>query len=227
MKKVIYCLFDGSGIAGLPWAEDGHTVYCFNADSGNHGEYHIKMKHENIHYVNMWIDKDFITKCELLGLPPTQMVIGFPDCTLFSQSGSQHERGEDELAYALANAKLVEEVGNHFQAPWMVENPVGKLSSLWRKPDFYFNPHEYGGLMKAGDLPYHEKMPKYDGYTKKTCIWHGNGFVEPVKNPGPINIGFFWGWKYLGGKSAKTKQLRSLTPRGFARAVYLANHLTK
>ena len=70
MNKVIFCLFDGSGIAGLPWAENGHTVYCFNADSGNHGEYHIKMKHENIHYVNMWIDNDFITKCELLGLPP-------------------------------------------------------------------------------------------------------------------------------------------------------------
>ena len=221
MKKVIYCLFDGSGIAGLPWAEDGHTVYCFNADSGNHGEYHIKMNHENIHYVNMWIDKDFITKCELLGLPPAQMVIGFPDCTLFSQSGSQHERSEDELAYALANAKLVEEVGNHFQAPWMVENPVGKLSSLWRKPDFYFHPCDYGGYVDHDEV-YHPRMPPRNAYNKKTCIWCGNGFVEPIKKP-VESIGFFWAWKYCGGKSAKTKVLRSLTPEGFARALYESN----
>lgn len=227
MSKVIWCLFDGSGIMGLPWAEGGDKVYCFNADSGNHGEYHIKMQHENIEYVNIWIDKDFIVKAELLGISKPDIVIGFPDCTLFAQSGSQHGRSDDELAYALANAKIVEEIGNHYSAPWMVENPVGKLSTLWRKPDFYFHPHEYGSHLKAHDLPFHDKMPKYDGYTKKTCIWHGNGFIDPPKRPGPINIGFFWGWKFLGGKSAKTKQLRSLTPRGFAKAVYLANNITK
>ena len=221
MKKVIFCLFDGSGIAGLPWAENGHTVYCFNADSGNHGKYHVKMQHENIHYINMWIDKDFITKCELLGLPPAQMVIGFPDCTLFSQSGSQHDRDKDELAYALANAKLVEEVGNHFNAPWMVENPVGKLSTLWRKPDFYFNPCDYGGYVEHENV-YHPRMPPRNAYNKKTCIWCGNGFLEPIKKP-VESIGFFWAWKYCGGKSPRTKILRSLTPEGFARAVYETN----
>lgn len=66
-------------------------------------------------------------------------------------------------------------------------------------------------------------MLMFDGYTKKTCLWFGNGFRMPEKRPGPINIGFFWGWKYLGGKSETTKQLRSLTPRGFARAVFEAN----
>ena len=36
---VIWSLFDGSGIMGLDWAKAGHTVYCFNADSADHGEY--------------------------------------------------------------------------------------------------------------------------------------------------------------------------------------------
>lgn len=35
--KVAWSLFDGSGIMGLPWAKAGYQVYCFNADSGNHG----------------------------------------------------------------------------------------------------------------------------------------------------------------------------------------------
>lgn len=225
IKKVIWCLFDGSGIMGLPWAEAGHTVYCFNADSGNHGEYKIKMQHENIRYINMWIDGDMIIKCGLLGIPDPHMVIGFPDCTLFAHSGAQHERDEAELAYALANAKLVREIGDHFGSPWMIENPVGRLSrpEYLGKPNFYFHPYEYGAYMDDRDEPWHPKMPKFDGYTKKTCIWYGGGFVEPVKRPGPENIGFFWGWKFLGGKSEKTKQLRSLTPRGFARAVFVAN----
>lgn len=213
-------MFDGSGIMGLPWAEAGYKVYCFNADDANHGEYFIKMKHENIEYVNMWIDEEFLSKCEK---PEPSIVFGFPDCTLFAQSGAKHERSDDEIAYALSLAKVVKQAGDFFGVPWMVENPVGKLSTLWRRPDFYFNPYEYGGYMTAADKPFHEKMPMYDGYTKKTCIWHGNGFREPGKRPGSVNIGFFWGWKYLGGKSEKTKQLRSLTPRGFARAVFLAN----
>ena len=53
--KIVWSLFDGSGIMGLPWAIHGYQVYCFNADSGNHGEYKIKMQHPNLHYVNQWI----------------------------------------------------------------------------------------------------------------------------------------------------------------------------
>ena len=54
-------------------------------------------------------------------------------------------------------------------------------------------------------------------------LWTGNGFVLPQPHPvlptGDDNPG----WAKLGGKSARTKHIRSLTPRGFARAVYLAN----
>lgn len=222
---IIWSLFDGSGLMGQPWADNGHTVYCFNADEGNHGEYKTKARHPNIHYVNQWIDKDFIIKCELLGIPKPSIVFGFPDCTLFAQSGSQHGRDDQELQYALANARLIKEIGELYGVPWMVENPVGKLSrpEMMGKPSAYFHPWQFGGHMSIDDEPFHPKMPRFDGYTKKTCLWFGNGFVMPPVKPGPINIGCFWGWKFLGGNSAKTKQLRSLTPRGFARAVYESN----
>lgn len=221
MNKVIFCLFDGSGIMGLPWAEAGHTVYCFNSDSGNHGEYVVKMNHPNIHYVNIWIDSTF--EDVILYYPKPDFIFAFPDCTMFAGSGEKHERSDEDIQQALNSAKLVEYIANKYSVPWFVENPVGKLSTLWRKPNFYFDPYQFGGYMTEADKPFHSKMPAYDGYTKKTCIWHGNGFIKPWSKPGPVNIGMFWGWAYLGGKSAKTKQLRSLTPRGFARAVYLAN----
>ncbi|UYL04900.1 hypothetical protein LGIDLPPJ_00013 [Klebsiella phage KP13-27] len=224
--KVVWSLFDGSGIMGLPWAEAGYQVYCFNADKGNHGEYKVKMHHPNLHYIDQWIDPQFAIKREILGTPLPSIIFGFPDCTLFAQSGSQHERSQGSLQYALTLAKLIRELGERYNVPWMIENPVGALScpDMMGKPNAYFHPWEYGGHMTADDRPFHPKMPMFDGYTKKTCLWFGNGFKMPEKCPGPINIGFFWGWKYLGGKSEMTKQLRSLTPRGFARAVFKANH---
>lgn len=76
--------------------------------------------------------------------------------------------------------------------------------------------------MSGFEPEFHPRMPARDGYTKKTCLWFGNGFIMPEKRPVP-HIGMFWGWAWLGGKSTKTKQLRSLTPRGFARALFEAN----
>lgn len=219
---IVYSLFDGSGIAGLDYAKAGHTVYCFNADEGNHGEYFVKMEHPNIHYINLWIDTTFEKKREELGLPLPDILFAFPDCTFFAQSGKQHYRTPEELKVARSNVDLIPFLGNLYGCPWYLENPVGKLSTEWRKPDYYFHPYEYGGYLSESEGSFHPKMPVCDGYTKKTCIWSGNGFKMPAKKPVP-HCGFFWGWKYLGGKSARTKQLRSLTPRGFARAVFLEN----
>ncbi len=219
---VIWSMFDGSGIMVKPWADAGHECYCFNYDGANHGGYEsIRVKHSNIHYINIWIDDLFNGAVRIMGVPAPGIIFAFPDCTEFAASGAKH--GHNGVA-SLHSARLVERIAGSYGIPWMVENPVGKMSTLWRKPDYYFDPYEYGGYMDGSEESFHQKMPAYDGYTKKTCIWAGGGFVMPEKKPGPINIGMFWGWRWLGGKSQRTKQLRSLTPRGFARAVYEANH---
>lgn len=213
---IIWSMFDGSGIMGLPWAMAGHIVYCFNADDADHGEYVVKMSHENIHYVNRWIDNEFDFEVA------PDIIFSFPSCTELAGSGEKHERSECDISVAVDAARVAERLGAKYQCPWMVENPVGKLSTEWRKPDYYFNPFEYGGYMSGFEPSFHPKMPARDGYTKKTCLWAGGDFVMPEKIP-VAHIGKFWGWAFLGGASAKTKQLRSLTPRGFARAVYEAN----
>lgn len=220
---VIWSLFDGSGIMGLPWAQAGHTVFCFNADGGNHGEYFVKMKHPKINYVDMWIDEEFDGYRKERGIPDPDIIFAFPDCTMLAGSGAKHERESKQTEQSILHAKMVEYLGEKYGIPWMVENPVGKMSTLYRKPDYYFNPFEYGGYMSGFESSFHDKMPQRDAYTKKTCLWTGNGFVMPERKP-VAHIGKFWGWAYLGGKSQRTKQLRSLTPRGFARAVYEANH---
>lgn len=207
---VVWSLFDGSGIMGLPWAEAGHAVYCFNADDGNHGSYEpIRMKHENIKYVNCWIDESFLSNQLVNVLPDPHIIFAFPDCTELAASGAKHGHAG---VISILNAEMVQSFDEFVGASWMVENPVGKMSTLWRKPDYYFHPFEYGGYLTGNEESFHPRMPVKDAYTKKTCLWTGNGFVMPEKKPVP-HIGKFWGWAYLGGKSEKTKQLRSLTPR--------------
>lgn len=219
-RMVIWSLFDGSGIMGLPWAEYGHTEYCFNSSSGNHGEYVGRKEHPLVHHIDVWIDYQFIDRVERMYIPGPDIIFAFPDCTELAVSGAKHE-GHTSLV-SVENAQMIEAIADFYGAKWMVENPVSKMSTHWRKPDYYFHPYQYGGYMTGKEESHHPKMPARDGYTKKTCIWAGNGFVMP--EPLPVeHIGKFWGWTYLGGKSERTKQLRSLTPRGFARAVFLAN----
>ena len=93
----------------------------------------------------------------------------------------------------------------------MLENPVGTLSPYWRKPDHLFDPHEFAQL--ADD-------PDVEAYTKRTCLWTGGGFVMPERSPlAPMLGSAMW----LLPPSADRADLRSVTPTGFARAVFLAN----
>jgi hypothetical protein len=113
-------------------------------------------------------------------------------------------------------------------APYAIENPVSVLSTLWRKPNYTFNPCDYGGFIPEGQEVHPEFpdiIPARDAYKKKTCIWSGSGFIMPLRWPVPVESDNNPGWAKLGGKSGRTKYIRSLTPRGFAEAVFRANEV--
>jgi hypothetical protein len=124
--------------------------------------------------------------------------------------------------YAIDCAGLFDDLG----CPYFIENPVSVLATKWRKPDHTFHPYEYGGYIAKNDAQ-HPRWPDYiadrDAYPKKTCLWTGNGFVMPPKVPVEPESGHSRQHLKLGGKSAKTKNIRSATPRGFAIAVMAAN----
>ena len=88
-------------------------------------------------------------------------------------------------------------------APWMVENPVSVISSHYRKPDFTFDPCDYG-----------------DPWTKKTCLWTGGGFVMPPKRRVEPVLGSIM---HRMPPSPDRGHRRSETPKGFANAVFAAN----
>jgi hypothetical protein len=98
-------------------------------------------------------------------------------------------------------------------APFYCENPVGVLSMLPHigKPDHYFHPCHYAG---------YSPIPDEDAYSKKTCLWTGNGFVMPPKKPIDPVLGSKM-WRMT--PSDDRADLRSESPRGFNNAVFLFN----
>ncbi len=232
-KGVIYSLFDGSGLAVIDWAKAGYSCFCFNADDADHGAYSsVRVQHENITYINTWIDLDWAENLNLQGLPAPDMLLAFPPCTDMSVSGARYfsKKKEKDPFFqikAVRTAKIAAYLAEFFfDCPYMIENPVSVLSSKWRKPDYIFHPYEMGGYLPEDDVhPYYpEYIKSRDAYPKKTCLWVGNGFIMPERKSVPVEDGFSDQYHKLGGKSQKTKTIRSLTPRSFAKAVFEANH---
>ena len=133
-------------------------------------------------------------------------ILAAPDCTHFAGSGARwwEQKGTGPLLEGLAVTDACLRIIYACQPKfWALENPVGRLNRYIGKPRMYFNPCDYG-----------------DPYTKKTCLW-GN-FNEPQKHPVEPTDGSKL-WKMYGGKSERTKTMRSITPPGFAKAFYEAN----
>lgn len=139
-----------------------------------------------------------------------QGILAAPPCEHFAGSGAQYWKAKDldgrtleGLEIVIACLKIIALCRPKW---WALENPVGRLKRWLGDPVMYWQPYEYG-----------------DAYTKKTCLW--GVFTVPKQNPvEPERVCSQGSWvQKLGGKSEKTKRLRSITPPGFAKAFFEAN----
>ena len=231
-RSIVISLYDFTGEALKPWAKAGYSCYAFDIQHPKEGrvDQGICYQHADLHDHNTLnaIHSEFIEKPVVFGM-------AFPVCTDMAVSGAAwfkkkaaaNPSFQDEaVSYAMWCAKLF----NSLHVPFFVENPVSVLATKWRKPDYSFHPYEYGGYI-ADDQAEHPRWPEYiaprDAYKKKTCLWTGGGFTMPnkvaVDCEGYHGNGYSTAMMKLGGKSQRTKDIRSATPRGFAEAVYQSN----
>ena len=237
-KGIVISLYDFTGEALRPWAEAGYSCYAFDiqhpkegrVDQGICYQYADLHDHEALNKIH-----DEFSDRQLMGGPSVVFGMAFPVCTDMAVSGAAHFKRKAEVnpsfqieavSYAMWCAKLF----NSMKVPYFVENPVSVLATKWRKPDYSFHPYEYGGYIRDDEAA-HPRWPEYiaprDAYKKKTCLWTGGGFVMPTKVAvdceGYHGNGYSTAMMKLGGKSQRTKDIRSATPRGFAEAVYQSN----
>jgi len=241
-KGIVISLYDFTGEALKPWADDGYECYAYDIQHDPHetttrysqinAEGSIEYVHADLHDHNTLnqIHDDFYTR-RMDGGPPVVFGMAFPVCTDMAVSGAAHFKRKAEVnpsfqteavSYAMWCAKLF----NSMDIPYFIENPVSVLATQWRKPDYSFHPYEYGGYIPCTEAE-HPRWPEYiapfDAYTKKTCLWTGVGFVMPTKVAVDKPDGYSNQHLKLGGKSQRTKDIRSATPRGFAIAIHDAN----
>lgn len=209
--KTILSLFDYSGSWSKPYRDAGYNVI------------QVDIKHGQDVFEVM---EDVIMQKVDNGNTSVYGVLAAPPCTDFAVSGAWcwQKKETQPAAYksdrtmlefknttelsiflVLATLEIIEQLQPKF---WAIENPVGRISKLIFElgNPWYFQPYEYG-----------------DAWTKKTGLW--GKFNIPVKNPvEPIRYCKQGSWtQRLGGKSERTKELRSITPAGFAQAFFEAN----
>jgi len=239
-KGIVISLYDFTGEALKPWANDGYECYAYDiqhtgtmevfpdSDGIIHYEYADLHDHNSLDQIH----DDFYTR-QMDGGPPVVFGMAFPVCTDMAVSGAAHFKRKAELdpdfqTKAVAYAKQCADFFEAYHIPYFIENPVSVLATKWRKPDYNFHPYEFGGYI-TDDQAEHPRWPEYiasrDAYPKKTCLWTGGGFTMPWTDPVAPEQGHSRQHLKLGGKSQRTKDIRSATPRGFATAVYEFNSI--
>lgn len=118
----------------------GHEAYsCDILDcSGGHPEWHLKGYLEDI--IGNGIEWDAI--------------IAFPPCTHLAVSGAKHfeqKRKDGRQQYAIDFFIMIANRNCKYIA---IENPIGIMSTIFRKPDQIIQPYMFG-----------------DPFTKTTCLW--------------------------------------------------------
>lgn len=201
-------LFDYTGNMLKPWAEAGICGYA------------IDIQHPMI-----WSAEGKIMKCwadlsrgyglglqEVIIRGEVAIIFAFPPCDHLAVSGARWFKGKGlrKLAEAIELFAVAAEICEASGAPYMIENPVSTISTYWRKPDYTFNPCDYTGYCPD------------DNYTKKTCLWTGNGFVmpEPYRD---LSLGEPDDRIHKAPPGPDRANFRSATPMGFAQAVFEAN----
>ena len=209
----VISLCDRTGVMVEPWAEAGFD--CIIVDI-QHSSPHGTREDFPAHAHRPWMSRVTKVGTDVRSwLPPLRqyaIVFAFPPCTHLAKSGARwwKDKGLGALIEGLELVEACRRIAEWTGAPYMIENPSGALSTHWRKPDHAFDPLDYGAYVEDGE-----------DFTKLTNLWVGGGFVMPEKRPlpksdkpNPIH------WAPPGPGRADA---RSITPRGFARAVFEAH----
>ena len=149
MKVLVAC--EESQVVCNAFRKRGHEAYSCDIlpTSGDHPEWHIQ---NDVFYLldNRW-----------------DMIIAFPPCTHLAVSGARwfkekqaDGRQESSIAFFMRFVFW----HNAFSKPLVIENPIGIMSTHYRKPDQIIQPWQFG-----------------HGETKATCLWlHGLPKLSPT-----------------------------------------------
>lgn len=136
MKILVAC--EESQAVTIELRRLGHEAYSCDIIpcSGGHPEWHLQ-----------------VDALELLKMK-WDMILAFPPCTHLAVSGARCFEQKRKDGRQQAAIDFFMRFANADCPKIAIENPVGIMSSVWRKPDQIIQPWQFG-----------------HGETKKTCLW--------------------------------------------------------
>lgn len=218
MRVLVAC--EESQTVCKAFRERGHEAYsCDIVDcSGGHPEWHIKG--DVLPLLNGFVK--FSTQNgaiqDVVTWSKWDLIIAHPPCTYLTVTGNRWFNVDRYGEKAIQRIKDREEAIAFFMSfanadceKVVIENPVGVISTVWRKPDQIVQPYMFG-----------------DSAEKKTCLWLKG--VEPLKPTNevepPERVKFESGktmpkWYAEAWHLPKEERsrLRSKTFEGFAKAM--------
>lgn len=201
-EPIVLVLYERSGNMAEAWAEAGYEVITVDIEAEPRTE---QVDEGSVTYIQADI-RDW--------LPPRReyaFVAAFPPCTNLAVSGARwfKDKGLSGLSEGIELVERARYIAEWADAPYMIENPVSTLSTYWREPDYMFHPYEYDGFTGEDNA-----------YSKKTCLWVGNGFEMPDTDASEEYDDRI----HKMAPSEERSKKRSVTPKGFANAIVAANH---
>lgn len=139
----------------------GHEAYSCDIEqcSGGHPEWHIQEDVSRLVNGNCFFRTSDGTRHNITG--KWDIIIAFPPCTYLTVTGNRWFNVDKYGERALKRIEEREKAVAFFMlfvnadCPRIaIENPVGVMSTRYRKPDQIINPFEFG-----------------DPYEKRTCLW--------------------------------------------------------
>jgi hypothetical protein len=134
----------------IEFRKKGHHAYSCDLEpcTGGHSEWHLQMD-----------------VFEAIKMKKWDIGIFFPPCTHLAVSGAKHFEQKRKDGRQQQGIDFFMGIANSDIDKLAIENPIGIMSSVWRKPDQIIQPWQFG-----------------DPFTKTTCLWlKGLPFLFPTQ----------------------------------------------
>jgi len=140
MKILVAC--EESQAVCIAFRKKGHEAYSCDIlpCSGGHPEWHFQEDIKNVIYLMPW-----------------DMIIAFPPCTDLAVSGARwfkEKQVDGRQQHSIDFFMYFVRYNAKYGVPLVIENPIGIMSTYYRKPDQIIQPWQFG-----------------HGETKATCLW--------------------------------------------------------
>ena len=159
------------------------------------------------------------------------MMIAFPPCTYLTVTGARwlynkdKSRNEPRWIAQDEAVEFVKALHNSNIKHIAIENPVGKLSSLWIKPTQIIQPYYFGDEAQKTTCLWLKNLPALQHLKEPNLFENEVTHVdrgkqrEYINNKGKKRFMSEWYWETSKGKGKERQILRSKTFPGIARAM--------